>query len=120
LDHHEIINQTAGETHLAVSYCPLTGTAVCWNRELKGGITTFGVSGLLFNHNILPYDRATESLWSQIRNECIFGDLVSTKAELIPILETTWETWKSMYPDTWVMTENTGHDRDYTYYPYGD
>lgn len=24
-----------------------------------------------------------------------------------------------MYPDTWVLTEKTGYNRDYTYYPYG-
>jgi len=120
LNWHEIVNHKANNTYLAISYCPLTGTAVCWNRELEGGITTFGVSGLLYNNNVLPYDRATESLWSQIRNECIFGDLVSTRAEIIPIVETTWDTWKSMYPDTWVLTNNTGYQWDYTYYPYGD
>jgi hypothetical protein len=25
-----------------------------------------------------------------------------------------------MYPETWVLTDNTGYGRDYTYYPYGE
>ncbi len=120
LNWHEIVNHRANDTYFAVSFCPLTGTAVCWNRELEGGITTFGVSGLLYNNNVLPYDRATESFWSQIRNDCIYGDLIRTKSEVIPIVETTWETWKSMYPETWVLTNNTGYQWDYTYYPYGE
>ena len=120
LNWHEIVNDNVNDTWFAVSYCPLTGTAASWNRKLQKGITTFGVSGLLYNNNLLPYDRATESVWSQIRNECIHGELIGSRADLIPIVETTWETWKQMYPRTWVLTENTGYSRGYTYYPYGD
>jgi hypothetical protein len=120
LNWHEIVNHNINDTYFAVSFCPLTGTSVAWNRELEGGITTFGVSGWLYNNNLLPYDRATQSIWSQIRNDCIFGEQIGTRAELIPILETTWETWRKLYPKTWVLTENTGYGRDYTYFPYGD
>jgi hypothetical protein len=36
------------------------------------------------------------------------------------MLETTWGTWKQMYPKTGVISENTGYMRNYGQYPYGN
>ena len=76
LDWHEIINDVVGEQPLAITYCPLTGTGIGWNRVISGNTTTFGVSGLLFNTNLIPYDRSTDSNWSQMKLECVNGQLI--------------------------------------------
>ena len=120
LDWHEIINDKIDNIEIAVVYCPLTGTGTGWNRIINGELTTFGVSGLLYNSNIIPYDRKTDSNWSQLRLDCVNGELIGTKIETIPLVETTWKTWKAMYPNTTVVSENTGHNRNYNVYPYGD
>ena len=120
LDWHEIINDRIGEADIAVTYCPLTGTGIGWNREIGGQVTTFGVSGLLFNSNLIPYDRETDSNWSQIRLDCVQGKLKGRQVETIPMLETTWRTWKQMYPETKVISEHTGYNRNYGQYPYGN
>ena len=67
LDWHEIVNDEIDEFAFALTYCPLTGTAINWNRKLNGITTTFGVSGLLYNSNLIPYDRETDSNWSQMQ-----------------------------------------------------
>ncbi|MEQ8553022.1 MAG: DUF3179 domain-containing protein [Cyclobacteriaceae bacterium] len=118
LDWHEIINDQAGDEVYTINYCPLTGTAMNWNRSINGTINTFGVSGLLFNSNLILYDRETDSYWSQMRAESVHGRFISRSAELLPVLETTWGTWKSMYPETMVVSLNTGIDRPYGNYPY--
>ena len=120
LDWHEIINDGMAETAYSIIYCPLTGTATCWNRDLDGKVTTFGVSGLLYNTNIIPYDRETDSNWSQLFDGAIHGDLKGTRPENFMVLETKWETWKKMYPNSEVVNYNTGFSRNYGYYPYGD
>ncbi|MEA3461972.1 MAG: DUF3179 domain-containing protein [Bacteroidota bacterium] len=120
LDWHEIINDQIGDVNFAVTYCPLTGTGIGWDREIDGNVTTFGVSGLLYNSNLIPYDRATDSNWSQIRLDCVNGKLKGREVETIPLLETTWGTWKEMYPFTKVLSKNTGHNRVYGRYPYGN
>lgn len=120
LDWHEIVNDEISDTHFALTYCPLTGTAVAWDRNINGNITTFGVSGKLYNSNLLPYDRATDSYWSQIRLDCVHGDLIETKIGTFPIIETTWATWKAAYPDSEIQNTDTGFSRNYTQYPYGD
>ena len=120
LDWHEIINDQVGEVNIALTYCPLTGTGIGWNREIDGEVTTFGVSGLLYNSNLIPYDRKTDSNWSQIRLDCVNGKLRGKVAETFPLVETTWKTWKEMYPSTTVISQETGHNRNYGRYPYGD
>ncbi|MDQ3395430.1 MAG: DUF3179 domain-containing protein [Bacteroidota bacterium] len=120
LDWHEIINDKIGSTSVSVIYCPLTGTGIGWNRMIDGKETTFGVSGLLYNSNIIPYDRATNTNWSQLALLAVQGQLRDTKPEVINLVETTWGTWKEMYPDTRVISTNTGHNRNYQRFPYGD
>ena len=120
LDWHEILNDSYDDLHLAVIYCPLTGTGTGWDREINGNITTFGVSGLLYNSNIIPYDRATDSNWSQMLLKSVNGELKGTPAETYNIVETRWDTWKNMYPETRVLSTNTGYSRNYERYPYGD
>jgi hypothetical protein len=120
LDWHEIINDKVGDHTFAVTYCPLTGTGIGWDRIIDGKETTFGVSGLLFNSNLLPYDRETDSNWSQMRLDCVNGELLGTKIETFNLVETTWDTWKAMYPQTKVVSTETGFSRNYSRYPYGD
>ena len=119
LDWHEIVNDMVEDVAVAVTYCPLTGTAIGWDRRLDNTLTTFGVSGLLFNTNLMPYDRATDSYWSQMRLDCVKGSFSGTRIEFVPLVETTWATWKQLYPDSRVLNTNTGFDRDYGRYPYG-
>jgi len=48
-----------------VTFCPLCGSAVVYNRDVDGEKVRFGVSGKLYESNLLMYDDVTESLWSQ-------------------------------------------------------
>jgi hypothetical protein len=120
LDWHEIVNDNINEVSVAVNYCPLTGTGFAWNRIIQGKETTFGVSGLLYNTNLIPYDRATGSNWSQILNKSVNGTLIGEKADLIGLFETDWKTWRTMYPNTKVLSSSTGFSRTYGSSPYGD
>lgn len=120
LDWHEIINDQHGNEAYSVIYCPLTGTTTIWNRVLDGEASTFGVSGLLYQNNIIPYDRASNSNWSQMLTQCINGPLIEYIPENLPFIECSWETWKKMYPDSKVIGKNTGIARPYGTYPYGD
>jgi len=120
LNWHEIANQNSGNFTYSIIYCPLTGTATAWSGNLDNGSSTFGVSGLLYNSNIIPYDRSTSSYWSQIKGVSIKGQYQGLNAETFPVVETTWESWKKMYPNSKVLSTSTGYNRDYEIYPYGN
>ena len=118
LDYHENINDELGGVKIAVTYCPLTGTGIGWDRIINNKETTFGVAGLLYNTNLILYDRETDSNWSQMRLDCVQGKLVGMRAVMYQLVETSWGNWKAMYPNSLVVSRNTGHDRNYDEFPY--
>lgn len=118
LNWHEIVNDEIEGSHFSITYCPLCGTGVAFSSTVKGRTLDFGVSGLLYNSDVLLYDRQTESLWSQIKSEAISGDLQGEKLARLPITHTTWSNWLETHPNTFVLSDKTGHPRDYTRDPY--
>ena len=119
LNWHEIVNDTIGSAYFSLVYCPFTGTATVWDRIINGVETTFGVSGLLYNNNVIPYDRQTESYWSQMLGISIRGQLIGDVPTSYTIVETSWQTWNSMFPQLQILSPETGVDRDYSDFPYG-
>ncbi len=119
LDYHEVVNDEVGGVPIALTYCPLTGTAKVWKRRETGG-DRFGVSGLLYNSNLVPFDRNTNSDWHQLEGLCIRGERIGERLEVIPHVEMTWRDWKEVFPEAQVLNTNTGTDRPYDDYPYGD
>ena len=118
LNWHEIVNDEIDGQPFAITYCPLCGTGVAFEATIDGRVTEFGVSGLLYNSDVLLYDRNTESLWSQVLAEAISGPQAGKRLTLIPIAHTTWKDWSVTHPDTLVMSTDTGYARDYRRDPY--
>jgi len=116
---HEIVNDIVNGTPVTITYCPLCGTAIVYDRRVDGRTLEFGVSGKLYQSNLLMYDRETDSYWSQALGEAVVGELTGKKIELYPLFEnTTWKDWKEKYPESEVLSRDTGTTRDYTKTPY--
>ncbi|MCH7564595.1 MAG: DUF3179 domain-containing protein, partial [Gemmatimonadetes bacterium] len=66
---HEIVNFNSLALPLAVTFCPLTGSSMVFDRSSVRGVE-FGVSGLLFQNNLVMYERSGDgtdaSLWPQM------------------------------------------------------
>lgn len=73
LEYHQIVNDQVAGRPVLLTYDPLAGVPRAFEADLEGKTFTFGVSGLIHNHNFLLYDRETESLWQQISGEAISG-----------------------------------------------
>jgi hypothetical protein len=118
---HELVNDTLGGVDVLVSYCPLTGSGIVFDPTVDGEMRDFVVSGLLYNSNLVMLDRQTESLWNQMMLGSQCGVDRGEALARFPVVETTWEDWKTRYPATTVLGLNTGFtDRPYFLYPYGD
>jgi hypothetical protein len=116
---HEIVNDEIGGDKISVTFCPLCGSAVAYHRVIDGKEYGFGVSGKLWQSNLLMYDRSTESLWSQIEGRAVVGELAGTKLELYPLQLLSFAELQQSHPNAEVLSVNTGHVRDYEFYPYG-
>ena len=118
---HEIVNDVVGGKPIAVTYCPLCFTNQVFNRTLiDGNIVEFGTSGKLYNSNLVMYDRKSNSLWSQALGEGIVGDYSGIKLEKIPFDIAYWKEWKKLYPESKVLSRDTGSVRPYGADPYGN
>jgi hypothetical protein len=106
---HEVVNDRVGGRDLLISYNPLCDSAVASERSAGGETLGFGVSGLVFNSNMLLYDRreepAASSLWSQLEARAIAGPAAAARARLalVPAAIATWELWLERHPDTRVL-----------------
>ena len=114
LDHHEIVNDTIAGTPLAITWCPLCGSAVGIHRQVGDSVTEFGVSGVLYNSDLVLYDRATGTLWDQIEAKGIVGPMTGEQLRLIPVSMTKWGRWRQAHPDTLVLSTDTGFEEDYS------
>jgi len=111
---HEIVNDTINDLNIAVTYCPLCGTAMVFDRYIDNKLRSFGVSGLLYQSDVLMYDRQTNSLWSQLAMKAVSGKSVGSKLKWLPSDHMTWKAWKDKYPKSKVLSLDTGHKRNYS------
>lgn len=125
LDHHEVVNDAIGGATIAVTYCPLCDSSVVFDRQGAGGADEFGVSGLLYNSNVLMFDRreeGAESLWTQMGSVAVSGPAADRPLRRLPCEVATWASWRERHPETTVLSIETGyHGRSYNrtvYAPY--
>jgi hypothetical protein len=67
---------------------------------------------------MLLYDHQTDSLWSQLMEKAISGPLAGQGLKKLPATRTRWTTWKNRNPDTMVLSDKTGYNRNYAIDPY--
>ncbi|MFB6095595.1 MAG: DUF3179 domain-containing (seleno)protein, partial [Halodesulfurarchaeum sp.] len=118
LNYHEIVNDRVGDVPIAVTWCPLCGTIVVFDRrveevagdedgegEREGETLTFGVSGKLADDNLVMYDRETGSEWKQSLGTCIEGPREGESLSILPVIVTTWERYREFVDEPRVLAE---------------
>jgi len=124
LNWHEVVNTTLGGEPIAVTYCPLCDSATVFSREVPapgdGGVEVleFGVSGALYNSNVLMYDRTHKGLWSQLGMQAVSGPMAGTELEMLPVRVMSFGAFKDEHPGTELVSDETGHQRNYNVSPY--
>jgi hypothetical protein len=117
---HEIVNDNVGGIPVAITYCPLCFTNQVFSRTVNNTILEFGTSGKLYNSNLVMYDRSSNSLWSQALGEGIVGKYAGIKLQKLLFDVAYWKDWKQLYPQSKVLSKDTGSARPYGADPYGD
>lgn len=117
---HEIVNFNFESRRLALTYCPLTGSSLLYDRAAVDG-AEFGVAGFLYRNNLIMYDRReNRSLWPQMSRGGRCGPEIGTELEQVAAVDVRWSGWKELHPDSRVVSRETGHDRNYRFNPYPD
>ncbi|TVR99254.1 MAG: DUF3179 domain-containing protein, partial [Phycisphaerales bacterium] len=131
LNWHEIVNTTVGGKPISATYCPLCDSATVFSREVKTKrdaegsgpapspvVLEFGVSGALYNSNVLMYDTKDRGLWSQLAMGAVSGPMAGTPLDVLPIELIPFGEFKRRYLGAEIVSRETGHTRDYSRSPY--
>jgi len=117
---HEIVNDEVAGQKVALTFCPLCNSTIAFNSVLADGtMLDFGTSGNLRNSDLVMYDRQTRSWWQQFTGEAIVGKLTGTLLEMLPSQIISWADFKQNYPDSLVLSRETGYEKRYGDNPYG-
>lgn len=129
---HEAVNDTFGGPVLP-TFCSICNTGLVAERLVDGDEATFGVSGQLWqppgeytfaaveggrsfgvstgdpdaavrnSGNLVLFDDATGSFWSQVLGQAICGPQAGVRFTIRPATVTRWGEWRAEYPQTDVL-----------------
>ena len=107
LQFHEIVNDDLGNDDggdpVAVTWCPLCGSAVVYDRSHAGRTLEFGVSGKLADDDLVMYERETGSEWKQSTGECIAGAFEGESLSVRPAAVLSAREFRESYSDGVVL-----------------
>ncbi|WP_439025844.1 DUF3179 domain-containing protein [Haloarchaeobius sp. DT45] len=108
LHYHEIVNTDRDGHPIAVTWCPLCGSAVVYDRVVGGRPLTFGVSGKLADDDLVMYDRETESEWKQSLGTAIAGEYEGTDLVVVPAAMVSMTRFRESHPEGEVLARPGG------------
>jgi hypothetical protein len=115
---HEVVNLEVPGEAITVTYSPLTGSSLVFNRS-GVGVDTFSVSRYVVDSNLVLEDESA-SLWPQLSRGARCGIRDGADLALVQYQEVNLGGWLSQHPDSWIVHTATEFDFLYSLYPYGD
>jgi len=114
LNFHEIVNDQFAGVPVLVSYCPLCGSGVVFDRRVGNRLLSFSNTSALHENDLVMVDRETGSYWWQVPGRALGGPLAGSELTALASETTTWTRWLAAHPATRVMMRPAGrtYDRD--------
>ncbi len=110
LNSREIVNDELAGLPVVITYCPLCGSGVVFERELGDTTLSFSNTSALFENDMVMVDRETGTYWWQVAGDGLVGPLGGETLELLPSQTTTFASWLEQHPETQVMARPDGRD----------
>lgn len=108
----EVVNEDANGVLMAITYCPITKSGIIWDRVVGIDTLLLTASGYLYKDNMMPLDLNSGNIWSQMllrrfQGNAREGEIFAfMELNTFPIIETTWLTVKTHFPDANVYTSD--------------
>jgi hypothetical protein len=115
---HEIVDDVVGGAPVVVTYAPLANAAIVFDRRLTGGTAVFAVSGKLYRSDLVMFDRATRSLWTQLDGRAAAGRAKGETLARLPSQIVSLNSFLAAYPAGVVLARPATSGRAYGFNPY--
>ena len=116
LEYHELVQDSLGGDPIVGTLCGFSGCAAFYNASVNNVAYEFGNSGFHYRANKLLYDKSTKSLWQALSGLPVIGPMAggATILQPLPVVTTTWKTWRELHPNTSLLSPDTGFQIDYS------
>jgi hypothetical protein len=104
MSYHRIVNDHLGGLIL-VTYDADSGIGQMYDRSIDGKEINFDASPTVAGVPMMR-DRETKTLWSQLTGEALEGPLKGKRLARVNTVIMTWERWKSLQPESYVLKED--------------
>ncbi|GIW58770.1 MAG: hypothetical protein KatS3mg086_055 [Candidatus Dojkabacteria bacterium] len=115
---HSILNDCIDNTPILISFCPICQVGITYVRKVNDKTLEFSIGKEIWLESLVGVDRETNSKWSFVLGESIEGDLKGVVLEKFPSEITNLKKWAQKYPNTLVLSDDTGfnlpYDTDYS------
>lgn len=105
---HQAVDDSTQSPPVVVYFGINSGSAAAYSAVLDGGELQLAPTGFVYVGADLLHDLKSESLFLPVTGTFVSGDLVGKRLELLPAAVTTLEQWLALFPDSRIMTTNTG------------
>jgi len=102
----EVVNDVFDGKNIAVSFCPITNSAICFDRTIDTKTYDFVASGYLYKYNMVPADKNLDFFYSQMLMTGIKGEYANTQLNQYNLVETVWGTVRQYFPNAKVFYHN--------------
>ena len=115
---HEIVNDEVGGVPVLVTYCPLCNSGIVFDRRVGGDVLEFGNTGRIRFHDMVMYDKGTESWWQQYTGEAVIGELTGTCMQPLPARLESVARFRARAPDGQLLVPEDVAARPYGQSPF--
>lgn len=86
-----------------------------YHRRINGEVLDFGNTSALYENSLVMFDHQTGSYWVQVSGEAIVGEMTGAKLDLLPSVTMPWGEWRTLHPETRVLSREQSVRGDYSY-----
>lgn len=101
---HGIVNDTLGNTPIAVTYCALCNAPIVYKRTVQGKVLRFAVTGAVRNSGLTMWDDLTESWWQQFTGTAFAGAYTGVRLNTLPSQVVGFGAYAQRHPNGKVLT----------------
>ena len=107
INRFESVNDKLKGINFSLTYCPITQSALCWDRNFQNSMMVLRASGYLLHDNMVAHDAKSDTYWSQIGAECIKGKYAGETNKTYNVIETKWKIVKEYFSKSKVFTNSS-------------
>lgn len=115
---HHVINDVIDSTPIAITYSPLSNSAIIYKRRVGDKLLQLSSTGKFRQGNSLLYDLDTYTWWQQFNGEAVIGPMLGTIMEMVPARIESVANYKRRAPNSEILITKKHPTNNYGHTPY--